>query len=44
MNVKTKKRMDDVKEDRGRVMNIESEGNLDEYEEQYNANHNFAIF
>lgn len=25
-------------------MNIHSEGNVDEYEDQYNANHDFAIF
>jgi len=25
-------------------MNIDSGANIDEYEEQYNANHDFAIF
>ena len=46
MNAKVKKGMDDVKGDSNgaKIANLESDANLDEYEEQYNANHDFAIF
>ena len=46
-HVKMKKGMDNVHGDsdsNGKVMNLQSGDNLDEYEEQYNANHDFAIF
>jgi len=38
--------MDNVKEysDGAKIANLESGVNIDEYEEQYNANHDFAIF
>jgi len=46
MNVKVKKGMDNVNvdSDGAKIANLESGANLDEYEDQYNANHDFAIF
>ena len=46
MNSKVKKGMDNVNvdSDGAKIANLESGANLDEYEEQYNANHDFAIF
>jgi len=46
MNIKEKKGMDDIKGDseRSKSANLDSGARLDEYEEQYNANHDFAIF
>jgi len=46
MNVKAKKGMDNVNEDSdgAKMANLGSGANLDEYEDQYNANHDFAIF
>jgi len=45
-NVKTKKGMDNVKEDFNgdKTVDHDFSGNADEFEEQYNANHDFAIF
>jgi len=46
MNAKVKKGMDNVNvdSDGAKIVNLESGANLDEYEDQYNANHDFAIF
>ena len=46
VNFKLKKGMDDVKEysDGAKIANLGSGALYDEFEEQYNANHDFAIF
>jgi len=45
MNVKAKKNLDIVNDSvRGKIMNQESGEDIYEYEEQYNAAHDFAIF
>jgi len=38
--------MDNLKEDSdgNKFATLDNNGNVDEYEEQYNANHDFAIF
>lgn len=46
MNAKTKKGMDHLKgdSDGAKIVNHETDNNVGEYEDQYNANHDFAIF
>lgn len=49
VELKLKKGMDQLKGDsdensRERAMDLQSGENIDEYQEQYNANHDFAIF
>jgi hypothetical protein len=46
MHAKMKKGMENFQgdSDGGKIMNHQSGNELDEYEEQYNANHDFAIF
>lgn len=46
MHTKIKKGLDNVNEDsgRGQIMDLDNSQNLDQYEDQYNANHDFAIF